>query len=312
MEPSATSLVNPIFNDVKADIVLRTVDGVDFRMYKSLLSFASPFFEGMFSLPQPESRSTALQNHNGLPIVPMPESSKAVEKLLMFCHPAHCPILESLDEVRLVLEPAVKYDMAGVVKRVVIQFDPFIAEEPLRSYCVAWQFKLHDQVQQAARLLLKQPLIPRRFVRELDLIPATALHRLHEYHYSCGKAARAMATAFGWIDMASYIRFGAGGVCFECSDGEAVTGYDNQEIPSRTWWMEYMQEAALLLQERPCGATVKDPDLMNKTFRKAVQCRHCKDRVFTEMQEFTEEFAREIERTTAMVRVKRVGQSQVS
>ncbi|KAJ8079557.1 hypothetical protein PM082_011144 [Marasmius tenuissimus] len=301
VEPSATSLVNSIFNDIKADVILRTVDGVDFRMYKSLLSFASPFFEGMFSLPQPEPRSTAIQNHDGLPIVPMPESSKAIEKLLMFCHPAHCPILESLDEIRLVLEPASKYDMTGVVKRIVIQFDPFIAAEPLRSYCIAWQFKLHDQVQKAAKMLLREPLVPRRFVRELDLIPATALHRLHEYHHRSGKAARAMATAFGWIDMASYIKFGAGGECPECSNEEIVTGYDNQNIPSRSWWVEYMQDAALLLQERPCGVTVKDPDLMNRTFRKAVQCPYCKDRVLVEMREFTDDFAKEVERTTDMM-----------
>ncbi|KAL0576233.1 hypothetical protein V5O48_005743 [Marasmius crinis-equi] len=302
VEPSATSLVSPVFNDARADVILRTVDGVDFRMHKSLLSFASPFFEGMFSLPQPDKPSTtALQNHDGLSIVPMPESSKVVEKLLMFCHPAHAPVLESLDEVRLVIEPALKYDMAGIVKRIIAQLEPIIFEEPLRSYCVSWQFKLTDQVQKAAKLLLRQPLLPRRFVRELDLIPATALHRLHEYHYNCGKAARAVATAFGWIDMSSYIRFGAGGPCFDCSNEETMTGYDNQAIPARSWWVEYMHEAASLLQERPCGATVKDPELLNRTFRKAVQCRYCKERVLMEMLEFTEDFAKEVERTTDMI-----------
>ncbi|KAG7094135.1 hypothetical protein E1B28_007747 [Marasmius oreades] len=284
MEVDPPPLVSPLFNDAKADVILRTV-GVDFRMYKSLLSLASPFFDGMFTLPQPTSKS-----------------SRAVEKLLMFCHPAHSPVLETLDEVRLVIEPAVKYDMAGVVQRIVMQFAKFIDQAPLRAYCIAWQFKLRDQVQQAAEHLLKQPLLPRRFVKELDLIPATALHRLHEYHYSCGKAARAVATAFGWIDVSSYIRFEAGPVCYSCSNGgETVTGYDNQSISARSWWVEYMRETAVLLQERPCGATVKDPELLNKTFRRAVQCRDCKDRVLMEMQEFTGDFASEVERTTAMI-----------
>ncbi|EEB95165.1 hypothetical protein MPER_05910, partial [Moniliophthora perniciosa FA553] len=76
--PSASSL-NSTFNDPKADVILRTSDGVDFMMYKTLLSLSSSFFDGMFSLPQPESVNT---NQNGLPIVPIPESSAATEKLL--------------------------------------------------------------------------------------------------------------------------------------------------------------------------------------------------------------------------------------
>ncbi|KAF9269226.1 hypothetical protein L218DRAFT_994136 [Marasmius fiardii PR-910] len=304
--PTSTSfLVSPVFNDAKADVILRTVDGVDFRMYKSLLSLASSFFDGMFTLPQPTPDAHnpfTIQNHDRLPIVPMSESSRAIEKLLMFCHPAHSPNIEMLDEVRLVIEPAIKYDMVGIVKRIVMQFESFIDLEPLRAYCIAWQFKLRDQAQRAAKILLKQPLLPRRFVKELDLIPATALHRLHEYHYSCGKAARAVATGFGWIDVSSYIRFDAGGGCYNCSSGgETVTGYDNQLISARSWWVEYMKDSAVLLQERPCGVTVKDPELLNRAFKKAVQCRDCKERVLFEMQEFTEDFAREVERTTAMI-----------
>ncbi|ESK89345.1 hypothetical protein Moror_16263 [Moniliophthora roreri MCA 2997] len=296
---ASASLLNSTFNDSKADVILRTSDGVDFMMYKTLLSLSSSFFDGMFSLPQPDSVKI---DQNGLPIVPVPESSAATEKLLMFIHPAHAPVLESLDDIRLVLEPAIKYDMTAVSKRIVAQMERFINAEPLQAYCVAWQFKLRDQVGRAAKRLLTRPLLPRRFVKELDLVPATALHRLHEYHYNCGKAARAVSTAFGWIDVASFVRFDAGGICCDCANGnEPVTGYDNQSISPRTWWLDYMRESATLLQQRPCGDTVKDPELLNKVFKWAVQCRYCKDRVFTEMQEFAEEFAVEIERATDMI-----------
>ncbi|KAK7056441.1 hypothetical protein VNI00_002996 [Paramarasmius palmivorus] len=256
----------------------------------------------MLSLPQPSSGTT---DSNVLPIIPIPESSKVAEKLLLFCHPAHSPILDTLDDIRLVLEPAIKYDMTGVTQRIVMQLEPFISAEPLRAYCVAWQFKLRPQVEQAAKRLLTQPLLPRRFIKELDLVPATALHRLHEYHYNCGKAARAIATAFGWIDVQSFVRFDAGGNCCDCANGnETVTGYDNQLISARSWWLEYMRESAVLLQQRPCGNTVKDPELLNKIIKRAVQCRYCKERVFTEMMEFMEDFANEIERTTDVIELE--------
>lgn len=41
------------FDSYRVDVVLRSSDNVDFRYYKDLLLLASTFFDGMFSLPQP-------------------------------------------------------------------------------------------------------------------------------------------------------------------------------------------------------------------------------------------------------------------
>ncbi|KZP05265.1 hypothetical protein FIBSPDRAFT_680381, partial [Athelia psychrophila] len=60
------------FDDHKADVILRSSNNVDFRCYKVLLSFASTFFDGMFSLPQPngaDSDGDAMKD--GLHVVPM-------------------------------------------------------------------------------------------------------------------------------------------------------------------------------------------------------------------------------------------------
>ena len=45
------------FDHAKADIVLRSSDNVDFRVFKLFLSLASPVFETLFDIPQPVEES---------------------------------------------------------------------------------------------------------------------------------------------------------------------------------------------------------------------------------------------------------------
>src|SRR5258708_4880046 len=40
------------FDHAKADVILRSADGVEFRVFMLFLSLASPFFETLFGLPQ--------------------------------------------------------------------------------------------------------------------------------------------------------------------------------------------------------------------------------------------------------------------
>ncbi|ETW75378.1 hypothetical protein HETIRDRAFT_456000 [Heterobasidion irregulare TC 32-1] len=41
------------FDEPHADVILRSSDNTDFRVYENILSLASPFFRELFSLPQP-------------------------------------------------------------------------------------------------------------------------------------------------------------------------------------------------------------------------------------------------------------------
>ncbi|EIN03893.1 hypothetical protein PUNSTDRAFT_29952, partial [Punctularia strigosozonata HHB-11173 SS5] len=62
-----------------ADVILRTSDNVDFRVYKLILSLASPFFSDMFTLPQ------AMDANVGQPVPPvinMAEDSATIDCLL--------------------------------------------------------------------------------------------------------------------------------------------------------------------------------------------------------------------------------------
>ncbi|KIJ65516.1 hypothetical protein HYDPIDRAFT_130726 [Hydnomerulius pinastri MD-312] len=70
------------FDHAKADIILRSSDNIDFRIFKLFLSLASPFFESLFDIPQPIEESEEQEIKDGLPIIPVSEDSKTLDALL--------------------------------------------------------------------------------------------------------------------------------------------------------------------------------------------------------------------------------------
>ncbi|KAI5992385.1 hypothetical protein F5J12DRAFT_897285 [Pisolithus orientalis] len=62
----------PPFDHEKADVILRSSDGADFRVFRLFLSLASPFFETLFDLPQPsEETNTDMEIKDRLPVIPV-------------------------------------------------------------------------------------------------------------------------------------------------------------------------------------------------------------------------------------------------
>ncbi|KAF8262050.1 hypothetical protein EI94DRAFT_1604033 [Lactarius quietus] len=66
-----------------ADVILCSSDLVSFHVHKSILAISSPFFNDMFSLPQPCGEKVV----DGLPIVHVSEDSKLLHSLLMVLYP---------------------------------------------------------------------------------------------------------------------------------------------------------------------------------------------------------------------------------
>ena len=105
------------FDHAKADIILRSSDNIDFRVFKLFLSLASPFFETLFDIPQPTEENGDQEIKDGLVVVPVAEGSKTLDALLRFCYPctlADDPKLEVLKDAMDVLEAARK-DRKSVV-----------------------------------------------------------------------------------------------------------------------------------------------------------------------------------------------------
>ena len=59
---------SPYDSTADSDVVLRSVDLIDFYVLKPFLRYVSPFFKTMFSLPPAETNETV----NGLPIAQSP------------------------------------------------------------------------------------------------------------------------------------------------------------------------------------------------------------------------------------------------
>src|ERR1700691_3221543 len=71
-----------------ADIIIRSSDGMHFRMIKLLLSLVSPIFKDLFNLPRSTEEEGIDETKDGLPIVDLTEKSGTIKNLLSFCYPA--------------------------------------------------------------------------------------------------------------------------------------------------------------------------------------------------------------------------------
>lgn len=81
---------SPTLNDSEADVILRSSDGVDFRVRKAVLSEASTFFREMFTLPQGNASSNDIGEEepavDELPVVPVAEDQDILHVFLRYVY----------------------------------------------------------------------------------------------------------------------------------------------------------------------------------------------------------------------------------
>ena len=293
------------FDDPEADVIVRSSSSrVDFLVFKPFLSFASPVFKDMFTLPQ---GGNAVENlKNGRPIIPVEEDSETLELLLKFCYPRCAvdpPILETLESVIRVLKASIKYDMEGVEKRVreVLISLRFVHKEPLRIFALAFHHRLEPEIRMAAKQTLRFPILGHPYIEELEMITGGMLHRLQEYHTKCGKLAIAVATNMHWITKDSFIWFECADCMSQRCSVSIIISENRRKFVWSKWWREFMEKATMALRDRPSGATVLSSELMDEALGNASLCSTCRTRAFKEMREFCEMFAAEVDRVTMEV-----------
>jgi hypothetical protein len=191
------------FDHAKADIILRSSDAVNFRVFKLFLSLASPFFETLFDIPQPVKENGDQEIKDGLAVIPVTEDSKTLDALLRFCYPSTLvddPKIEMLKDAMDVLEAARKYSLDAIEKkaRQAIVNPKILEAEPLRCFAIAYRGCLREETILAASYTLAQPLIPSWF-QEIELITVTDLLSLFSYHQQCGDAVYALRLDLSWI-----------------------------------------------------------------------------------------------------------------
>jgi hypothetical protein len=315
------------FDHPKADIILRSSDGIDFRVFKLFLALASPFFETMFELPQPAD-GTSDNTKDSVPVIPVEEDSKILDTFLRFCYPstlAEDPSLESLTDILAVLGAARKYSL-DLIERKVCQalVNPKVLEaEPLRCFAIARNARLKHETMTAARWTLRQPLIPVWF-SEIELITASDLLALLTYHKKCSIAVGPLLANLDWVQ--SHYRSSSactwllpksqtsqknttGGSPATSSECGRMCGLSTaaefklwQTAPV-AWWATYMKDAFEMLKDRPSGYNVLAE--VEKTIQKVrgTGCSICSAKVKGNMEEFSNLLALKVDEATASVRV---------
>ncbi|KAJ6498303.1 hypothetical protein DFH09DRAFT_1204069 [Mycena vulgaris] len=201
------------FNDPSADIIIRSSEGVDFRMYKVLLALASPFFKGMFELPQAmnnEERTGRVEpqdTRDGIPVISLYDDKNricgkdVVEFVLGSCHPAclqssnlQAPL--SAEMVALIVDVAARYEVQWAVKTALR--DPRLLEtNPFLLFSISCQKGLAAEAMLAAQGTLRFRIADFPHEPALKLISGFQYHNLLEFHKRCGMAAKNVASEPG-------------------------------------------------------------------------------------------------------------------
>ena len=317
------------FDHAKADIILRSSDNIDFRVFGLFLSLASPVFEALFDITQPTKLSGDQEVRDGLAVIPVSEDSKTLDMLLRFCYPctlAEDPSLDVLKDAMDVLDAAMKYSLDVIEKRArqAISSPKILEAAPLQCFAIAHRGHLREETLLAAKHTLTQPLIPSWF-QEIELISASALLSLLTYHSRCGDAVYALRLDLSWIKS----HYGSSQACFwlscqtqncshcrrnsqGCGKVAGTSKYVLFNTQPPKWWEDFMEETFTALQDRPCKSTVQACAEKTVQSVKAQNCQACPPRVTEGMRDFVDLFVRKIEETVSQVsRIARVHPPQI-
>ncbi|KAJ8507558.1 hypothetical protein ONZ45_g10084 [Pleurotus djamor] len=185
------------FNRPDADIILRSLDGVKFHVHKLILSVSSPFFDDMFSIPQPKaSGESLLDDDTSLPIIPFVEDSVTLDILLRDCYPTQEHVFTDRGVLMKVLRAADKYQLDKTMRRLEQVYIHLCADEisknPVEAYVLAYQRKWSNlsKVAVKASLLFTHDQIQAQF-RSVDFTTlGRACLTFLEHHFKCCAATR--------------------------------------------------------------------------------------------------------------------------
>jgi len=180
-----------------ANIVLRTMDSVDFHVSTAIMASHSVFFEHLFS---DASDSSGDSLNNGRPVIPLQDSSQDIRALLLLFYPGVSPesrSFESANDAFRVYAVAEKYCMHQCVfeafEHAVLSSDAFSVHDPVAQYCLGVRAGSKALLRDAAYKCLDFPLSS--LLRNLGLyshlgfLKQSHVMTLWAYHEECGTKA---------------------------------------------------------------------------------------------------------------------------
>ncbi|KAH7912257.1 hypothetical protein BJ138DRAFT_808098 [Hygrophoropsis aurantiaca] len=270
----------------------------------------------MLSLPQPPATATS----STPPIISMQEDRHTLEKLLLHCYPGFGTSLDCLDDIKVVLAAATKYDMQAVLKHIRkwMVISPLFQANLLAFYAIFCLQGWEAEARLAALNLLENKefwLGSNHYVPELENISAGSYYRLTIYHARCGAAARDTMQNLEWLDerlmpnesMVSHLSG------YHDRRGCAIVKF---RIGARTcdscpkWFETYLRAVGEELVCRPSAATVAHSELFDKAVLEGSSCDGCRSHLIPKMPELRNLFAAQVSEVVSKVQLDFVPPTQ--
>ena len=191
MPPShSEKLAEAPFDDSQADLNLQSSDKVNFRVFKNILSLASPIFTDMFSMPSPPSLTS-----DKVQVVHLSEHSTALDVFLRHIYPVRRPkAADTLHFASILAEFARKYQVEALDIFITGYLADSVEWDPVGVYAIAVTYGYNNIVASAARSCLNLPFSCLQS-SYLQCVAAENILELLRYHVACGEATSAIASS---------------------------------------------------------------------------------------------------------------------
>jgi hypothetical protein len=230
------------FTSPEADIVLRSSDGVEYRLFKRILSEGSPFFSTMFTLPEGAVKEI------GPPFLDLSEESRILTPLFQLLYPMHNPPIPSLDEVNELIGTAIKYDMQGPLQtlREWLVSAKYTTSDAFRLFSIAVRHQLTEEIPAILKKTFKLCLLDMPVSDDHRFITGYEFFKLIKIHQKrCREAQEVIRSARPSFK------------CPGCSKKTTTL--------ASTWWNDFEQRACEELQRRPSTKIIFCPAFIAKS-----------------------------------------------
>jgi hypothetical protein len=176
---------NTVFDYPDADIILRSRDEQEFRVFKLYIIHSSPVLgKRIQNISRPAISSDAKAS---LPVVQLPDNGDVLSTLLTFIFPVPPVLPSTLEKIMDLLSVAQTYEMVSVLVHIrgsiALRESPFICpENAFYAYSLARKHGLREEAAQAAKISLAFNLIIENLEARSDIPQGVYLHELWQYH----------------------------------------------------------------------------------------------------------------------------------
>ena len=283
------------FKSVHADMLLRTSDGVEFRVHKAILIVSSSLEEGVLNAIRDSGGRLAT---NPLPLDPqrrlifyVKENSATLDPLLRILYSAaeNCSI-QNIETIFSVLEAARQYQLIPAIKVMRKVVAEYAAINPVRVYVMARQRHWESEMKSAAKSTLGYN-IQKAFSQELRTQPYGVYDGLLQYQTACARAASATLEDLGWMERIAMSE-GWKPCWSTCNNIPAC----RESFDAHPRWLDhYLSVVHGALRARPRGGTLGDNVSMTAALSLAFACSKCRGTVFSDLNKFNNLLARKVE-----------------